>query len=615
LGLQNVKLCFIYYEPQKYAKYYKSHNFVPEKTPQLKKYILIIHSLLIYMNNRAFFKNLFSIFITLLYQNYSFAQYRVQDAIQLKDEIVIYNGTTYTAKAWVMCSNYKLILKPDIPHDEKYCYEWITGKIDDYNSPIPSCSLFGYEVKPCSESGIYIINIRDKTTDKILYTYCFVVYIIDRLDIWEQNNLTECMDENSFTKIAGVLVGKGVDRITTSKKIINLYYIAEPTYGTLISTEGLTIYKGRFQSEKVPVPRMDGQFKSVLSSEYLYRIDGYLGEDVGGCGDRIDMKVYRLWITKFHKADAPSPDKWQVVVGEPIVHEVQCINCSNFEWEINNVKFTVINNKNKSGTNLVINEATAKNNNSDFGLSTITVSCLYNGKRIKVSSAKRSLITRYMSSNKQSSLFFNRETLKGVSKIPNWVQYWLYFTDLNEFHPWITAKKYLGSGIFIDPNTGKASQLFGGTVVQHEDFINAKEAILHIYDGASQYEDVGKVYGIEAYTSVLIHESEHIYIMEELWPNGYDVKFDTDLDFYPDKWENDPLKGKNFGFSVGTSGIPDLNDKYLNNYPPVTTADKYEEDVRCRPKQKSSNKTVNNSKDWSWHPDPFKFKYQGKQWK
>lgn len=81
-----------------------------------------------------------------------------------------------------------------------------------------------------------------------------MVYIIDRLDIWEQNNLTECMDENSFTKIAGVLVGKGVDRITTSKKIINLYFIAEPTYGTLIRTEGLTIYKGRFQSEKVPVP-------------------------------------------------------------------------------------------------------------------------------------------------------------------------------------------------------------------------------------------------------------------------------------------------------------------------------------------------------------------------
>ncbi len=558
------------------------------------------------MNNRAFLKNFFSIFVTLLFQNYSFAQYRVQDAIQLKDEIVIYNGTTYTAKAWVMCSHYKLILKPDIPHDEKYCYEWITGKIDDYNSPLPSCSLFGYEVKPCSESGIYIINIRDKTTDKILYTYCFVVYIIDRLDIWEQNNLTECMDENSFTKIAGVLVGKGVDRITTSKKIINLYFIAEPTYGTLIRTEGLTIYKGRFQSEKVPVPRMDGQFKSVLSSEYLYRIDGYLGEDVGGCGGRIDMKVYRLWITKFHKADAPSPDKWQVVVGEPIVHEVFALpNLTGGLWEWSMPQgWAKLENANvQNGTAILISNGAPpfKINNSFFGNNKGVVQVKYTDKTGKIYQVRSSEIpsknnisqsVRAMETMKKATVFYNKFD-QFYSGIPNWYKFWKEVVHYGETHP---EKYEYGPG-----------DVYGKTEYLPYQFRDMTFEITY-HDICNCYNDVTKRFGgIETFYEVVAHEKTHVEIKRIKWPTKrYVAILDlTDVDYVPEWFENQH-SSTNYPYDNTR------NDRSIKNGG-TGVDNNYEEDY-CKAIERILNSTIFNDQDWSYDKYLPTF-CQGKQWK
>ncbi|MEP7195273.1 MAG: hypothetical protein ABI851_02065 [Saprospiraceae bacterium] len=561
---------------------------------------------------------------------------RYPESIQLADEIITVNPFgTLTAKATVNCidSDDAQFFSPKDPENPNYCYTWTVRKILNYDIEIP----FGgstYELHQCGESAVYIVQTRAKNNpNNIISTEAFIHYVIIGLEIWERKNISECMDEFSEINIEGRLLGIGVDRInTTGATPISLNYIGGINYRNI---QMCRIKLGKFEGTIFSIPEIG---KSVQTSDpKMYKLNisaNWFGIESHCLSNILEINVYRLWIEKFYKADAPNKNNWQVVLDEDIVYEVQCINCTDFKWSFITTWGEPINNTSQSGNNMriTVNQIN-KNikkfidlNNSDYGdiFGNILVTCNYNGKKLTVTSypdwtnkkfklpLNLSTNHRYMATPKKAMVFFPRYSpTVNLSGIPMWVFYWgvKEFSNLKYiFNPFVA--NYYYDKVF--EKNGYYFWGYGKTVTTNPWHFDI------YFTPLSQTQDkITKEEGIHCFTSVMLHESKHVNFKINQWFTGYNPSKgtpdddDVDLDLYRDSWEKSD-EGKNSGFKVGPKGLIDFNDLYIYNNE-NSIGRKYEENLCENEQLNTKHLLIQNDKvDWSWTKDG---NYQGKQWK
>ena len=546
---------------------------------------------------------------TLMINENIYGQLIYPDAVPLSDEQITVNGQTYTAKAWVICSGDQLKLKPDIPYDSNHCYDWLTGTIDNYQTPILGCIVLGYEVKPCEESGIYLVTVRDKTTQNIIGTYCFVVYVIEGMKINEANDIRECMDEHSEIQVNGELIGKGSNRVTTMHEYIHvLYNIGCCTY---FKTK-VKINKGKFQCTPVKIPMNNYNLsKFQISSPYKYvmYIDA-LWQGLGFCSsNRLEIEVLTLYIEEYKHMKAPN--NWMVVIGDPIHYKIgnaQFFN--NFQWSTTHWIYENSISNTSVGTLLIDkNKIPSNTQNDSYGTTNGIVKLTARHKNGKdftgVANFKMPLSKfRVIGNPIKAKVFYHKDEYipNQVRSLPefNWLHYW-YQSHTFSFHSNVVDVKSR-NGI----NSGHYGDFIPQYVVE-----GLNEGIIYIEEIASKQlsiKDFKDYTGIWAYFSTALHENEHAIIWDDNWGNtGYFKNLDTDGDLYSDKWE---LKHTSDGFQV--RNYIDLKDKYdINN---LTSNGTTYEEVNAILKQILSPYTKNKLAENDWSYDQFNL-FQGKQWK
>ena len=162
-------------------------------------------------------------------------------------------------------------------------------------------------------------------------------------------------------------------------------------------------------------------------------------------------------------------------------------------------------------------------------------------------------------------------------------------TDPNWFYYW---KEFVAWGLIEDLDYNAGLGAYGDTDVENASCI--------VGPLAGGFNDETGHRGIHTFYETLAHESEHIAIWQEMWPNGYIAAQDSEPDAYNDTWE---VAHAANGFVVG------VDDTY-NAGPPPSVGHTYEE-TRCRAVEHAVNETIYDSKDWSFDPARVN---QGKQW-
>lgn len=535
---------------------------------------------------------------------------QVPDGIPLKEEQINFPGEgTFTAKAWVKCiSGDQLTLKPDIPKDPSHCYVWLTGKIENYSTPIPNCNLHEYEVKPCEESGVYLVKVYDKTGN-IIHKSCFVVYIVTGLELWERDGITECMDEYSTINIKGKLLGKGMERVSTDMTPITISYYQHQSLPEFKKND-CNIKNGQFTDVTIDVPEWNHDYAVGSADRYeLIPIARWNNSDAY-CRSYSSywISVRRLWITKFKHQLAPND--WMVVVGEPIEHDVFALpGLSNFEWSFEDKWGDLDHNNVKSGNQLAINYSKIYPplDNNHFGTTygNVIVKCYDNkNQKYEVSSGvsfHSSQLQPYIRSMSQNPFQIKAKVFYPKNDIvippfqnPNWYEYWTSFVREGS-HKRIKNKYKSIDFIYYsyaETNAGFTSST--GTDWYYE---------ITYYDKSKDINDLTLHNGIECFYEIVAHERYHVTINRDYWPlDKYIPTDDSDQDFISDKWE---LMHSKDGFRIG----PKENLKTSG----VKT--RYEENLCRNIEVTLPNRSKFNSQDWSYDKNLFFSGSQGKQWK
>ncbi|HMW39654.1 MAG TPA: hypothetical protein PKK64_06310 [Saprospiraceae bacterium] len=199
--------------------------------------------------------------------------------------------------------------------------------------------------------------------------------------------------------------------------------------------------------------------------------------------------------------------------------------------------------------------------------------------------------------NSKATVFFHKYEPYNYPKnsSPNWYLHWMINNycahDLNRF------------------NTSSYSTLNLRGEYAHTDFMANKTtgiitSNLVIFNSSTTINDIiNSAQGIHCFNTVIWHELGHIDIKMGFWKNGYDPKDDSDMDLYPDSWEE--TTGASFGFTKGE------NDAKQGGLGEI-----YEENI-CRSIEKTKFDQGDcddfDLMDWSY--DRSVKPYQGKQWK
>lgn len=514
------------------------------------------------------------------------------------------------------------LIAPDDNNPEN-CYLW---------QPAPD--QFKYQRIITVEPQIttdYSIQITNYTTGEN-HIYFITVYVIDHIELYELNNIQECMERRSLV-LKGELIGERMNEISysdTKKAFIH--------FRRLINNN--------FYPDHKWFPVVGGKFSNILlapsPTEPFHTVEYYAvlkGPGLECISNPVSLKVHRLWIEKFK--DPESPQDHFVVVDRSIHHEALASpDCTNYDWKLlGSLKSWPLSNKSERQSNQLIIQNTGLLNTktSDFGKTNgiifisckdetgqkyVTFSDFFNSPNNGNSSSINEII-RVMPSAFRASVFFKKDEPhpKYNYYIPNWFEYWVKsihskiekgtdkysFIDLNDPN----NNQYLSDRGFYTPPYNPQNGLTPDCVYLTKNASETKKYIFIDYKSGKLIKEE-KTTGIHTSVNTIYHEQEHRKIWFESWPYGYEIQQDLDLDLYNDTWEKNQKK---YNFSPDRGIIPDLKDKYdVNNNNSNGTL--YEEIFRCGQLEISMIKTGKikdfDSYDWSYDPNSI---FQGKQWK
>lgn len=519
----------------------------------------------------------------------------------------------------IMCKNQVIELTAPDDNNPENCYLW---------QPCPD--EFKHQrtilVEPLVTTD-YSIQITNYTTGEN-HTYLITIYVIDHIDLYEINNIPECMERRQLT-IKGELIGSRMNEISNSNEAKHFIYLRKRIDNAYYPDhKWFPVVTGKFSTTLLaPLPNGPSQ-----TMDYTAVFKAGSSECAS---NTVSIKVHRLWIHKFK--DAEAPQEHFVVVDRSIHHEALASPlCHSFEWELKAArkKWKLINNQERQSGNILIetNSIIGKNT-QDFGISygIIRVSCLddINQSYITYSSPYKSIgtineppdnrsIIRDMPQPFRASVFYKKDDPHPQFNyyLPNWFVFWrqglgipkevsdIKFIDFNlpQFAAFKANKIY---GVYqrpepIQPQIFEANSILM-TQLASED-----------YPFSANSELAGQIiYGIHNYYSTWTHELEHAIIFKENWPSGYDITQDVDLDYYNDAWED---KHKVNKFKVRNAGLVDYEDLYDNNNP-LSNGLNYEES-RCFSKEDKlvleGKISHNDHLDWSYD---YTNNFNGKQWK
>lgn len=535
--------------------------------------------------------------------------------------IILEYGTNHLNELYpkkiLICKDQVLELTAPDDHNPENCYHW--SPVSDPNKYLRSITI---EPQITADHSVQITNY---TTGES-YTYFITVYVIDHIDLYETNDIEECMERRQLI-LNGELIGSRMNEVNYSqdnqafifyrRRINNNYY---PDH------KWFPVVAGKFiNTFLAPTPAGPNQLM-----DYYAVLKGTGTECIS---NPVSIKIHRLWIEKFK--DPASPQNHFVVVDQNIHHEALASpDCANFSWELRgSTKVSTLNlNQSRQSVNMIIPTLSVVNKNTqDFGISygAIKVSCkdVTNQEYITFSDKlelpdngnfnTNNAIVRITPQTFRASVFHKKDEPHPRYNffVPNWFIDWrqgvgytpplvndvkFIDTKLPEFEYYKNKKAYGFYQKPIQPRIFEANTVFI-TQLASEEFSFPQVSELHGH----------KINGIHNYFSTYTHELEHAKIFLENWPNGYNAIEDTDLDYYNDNWEIDH---KSYDFKVRQTGIKDTVDIYDPDNP-KSIGFIYEEIRRVKTEEElvlSSKVREHDHKDWSFDPNS---RFNGKQWK
>lgn len=520
-------------------------------------------------------------------------------------------------KKILICKDQVIELTAPDDHNPENCYHW---------SPVsdPYKYLRSITIEPQITTD-YSVQITNYTTGES-YIYFITVYVIDHIDLYETNNIEECMERRQLI-LNGELIGTRMNEVNYSqdnqafiffrRRINNNYY---PDH------KWFPVVAGKFKNAFL-APTPAGPFQLM---DYYAVLKGTGTECIS---NPVSIKIHRLWIEKFK--DPASPQNHFVVVDRNIHHEaLASADCANFSWELRGSTkvWTLNQNESRQSETMIIDKLSVINKNTQdfrFSYGVIKVSCKDETNQEYISfsdklelpdngnSTTTNAIVRIMPQTFRASVFYKKDEAHPRYNffVPHWFIYWrqgvgftpplindVKFIDINlpEFEYFKINKVF---GLYqkpIEPRSFDANTVLI-TQLASEEFSFPPVSELHGH----------KINGIHNYFSTYSHELEHAKIFLENWPNGYNAIEDTDKDYYNDNWEIAHSSNK---FEVRKNVIKDTVDIYdPENKNSVGFL--YEE-FRCLNTEEELVRRdlikKHDHADWSFDPN---FIFNGKQWK
>jgi hypothetical protein len=292
-------------------------------------------------------------------------------------EIFIYWGSTENAFSQADAGDDKFFIKGDpagtiiggANDNPLWCYSWEpkTG-LSDPRSPCPTATpdnTTTYKLKVVGTD--FSFTSEDEMT----------VYVLDKLKLKVENDITECMEKREVTFTATIMGDLPLPLELTDE--IEYIFHYKTAYGTDLTENELsskTIQDNTLEADTVPPGDADHKYKTSVYAEAKYK-NGTLTSDT------IKIDVYELWI-EYVRYYNDNTRLWKVVVGEAFEYSaIASSDCKNWNWKMEDGvpdqwhPSPVVGEEWKKGTLMIPFNDLSGAENSDFGdaYGTITVSC------------------------------------------------------------------------------------------------------------------------------------------------------------------------------------------------------------------------------------------------
>jgi len=584
-------------------------------------------------------------------------------ALPLKLDDLILEG--HLQKRWLICKEKSLIsLQPDEDFVSGNCYKWYKKDLIGNYSFINKKDYQIYEHP--QETSWYRVDVVTCNNSTVIRSHYIKVYVIGKIEIWENSAISECMDEYSEVKIVGKIFCIDLSEVNSmSDQGIKIEASYSPDQGYLNYSEPVPIVNGKFKM------MMPFKVNMIKSSTKNYNLNFTV--DFDDCStNQVTINVKRLWIDKFRNSNSIDESEWNVVVNNPQSINEFKVNCTaqatsqiiKFTWlpwsdywqftqnisnlkDLNGLNFEPFNGKMpdshlafgyREGTILLIGEDI---NNRMYKVSSANIE---NAQR-KSRNADPLKPWRFMEPKKYAHVFFHKDDLINVTgngsinMVPLWFKYWTQFIR--------DPKNYITQYIYI-PKLGDSHAAYQRPTRDNYNNGMMFMAPLVVAQSASEKlklrtedgkeipgNDFDDAIGIYSYYCIMAHESSHAKFATEHWITGYSANLDSDNgsigDFYRDSWEDDfknKYGGKEFRKYPFSSKYddyikpelvdkqfinPDRMDLDINGVPRFSVGQDYEEG-KAYLLEYDAYKNIHNVLSLDWSYDRYGI-YQGKQWK
>ncbi len=483
-------------------------------------------------------------------------------------EIFIYWGSIENAFSQADAGDDKFFIKGDpagtiiggANDNPLWCYSWEpkTG-LSDPRSPCPTAtpdSTTTYKLKVVGTD--FSFTSEDEMT----------VYVLEKLKLRVENNITECMEKREVTFTA-IILGNLPAKLTDEIEYIFHYKKANGIDFTENELSSKTIQDNTVETDTVLPGDSDHKFKTSVYAEAKYK-NGTL------ISDTVNIDVYELWI-KYFRYFYDLTKEWKVVVGFYIDYSATASSdCKNWSWKMEDGvpdKWHLEGGNEQTGHYMWIpftDLAEAKN--SDFGdaYGTITVSCEdEEGNKYTFNSTE-------LNQPRKVQVFFDPDrNLEGLSpsteKPPCWFVFWkdgkvvedmdmdicVYRNDV-AFGAWNAKQKLLKLGPLACTN--------GDPEGDGPDMLTDMEGHVFYITGTGKH--------LECVAETITHELYHKVVSDSM----YYVIPQSDSDSLPDLEEMHPNR---WYFKKSNPDNPDTYH-FVENFGWPDYAEYADQEVRCR---------------------------------
>lgn len=458
--------------------------------------------------------------------------------------------------------------------DPDWCYAWEPKEgLSDPRSPNPIAtpdSTTTYKLK------VVGYNFEFTSEDEV------TVYVLKRIGLHVENNITECMERRdiTFTSIVG---GNLPAELPDEYELVFHYKKADGTDVTESQITSGIVNDYDIEADLVLDGDADHKYTTSVYVEAKYK-NGTLKSDP------INIDVYELWIEYVRYHFDPTKE-WKIVVGYTIDYSaIASSDCINWNWRMEDGvpdQWHLQNGDSKNGNLMMIPFTDlADAENSDFGdaYGTMTVSC-EDGE-----GNEHTFISTEMNPPRKVQVFFDPDrNLEGLNpstaKPPCWYIFWRQGKVVEDMDMDIIGYKHDEDygAYYINEN-----KLYLGPLA--DDTHDGPDSLVNLYGVTFHFRGTGK--HLNCVAEVMTHELYHKLVYDSIYFLGPH----HDRDDLPDPIEIHPERLYFQETSPDTSDTFNWHFVYYQSYA--------DQEIRCRTVEIQPGAVKKTYPELDWSMDP-----------